>query len=69
MISMTWCPGDSRAVLCRRGRPIALSIDHKPNLETATGHRHGRAGPTGCILVSSGEKGKNGDMVTYPLVI
>ena len=26
--------GDSRAVLCRRGRPIALSIDHKPNLET-----------------------------------
>lgn len=28
--------GDSRAVLCRKGRPIALSIDHKPNLETET---------------------------------
>jgi len=28
--------GDSRAVLCRRGRAIALSIDHKPNLETET---------------------------------
>lgn len=23
--------GDSRAVLCRRGRPVALSHDHKPN--------------------------------------
>ena len=28
--------GDSRAVLCRRGRPVGLSIDHKPNLETET---------------------------------
>ncbi|CAK9027895.1 Protein phosphatase 2C homolog 2 (PP2C-2) [Durusdinium trenchii] len=26
--------GDSRAVLCRGGRPVALSIDHKPNLDS-----------------------------------
>ena len=25
--------GDSRSVLCRNGRPIALSFDHKPNLK------------------------------------
>eukprot|EP00438_Fugacium_kawagutii_P005244 Skav235427 [mRNA] locus=scaffold473:50948:52006:- [translate_table: standard] len=36
--------GDSRAVLCRRGRPIALSIDHKPNLETALGQQRGSGG-------------------------
>jgi len=26
--------GDSRAVLCRKGRAVALSVDHKPNLDT-----------------------------------
>lgn len=49
--------GDSRAVLCRRGRPIALSIDHKPNLETETRRIEAAGGTVQTV--------KRGNFTTY----
>ncbi|KAJ9553242.1 hypothetical protein OSB04_017287 [Centaurea solstitialis] len=36
--------GDSRAVLCRNGRPIPLSVDHKPDREDERARIEGRGG-------------------------
>ncbi len=34
---MAWHAGDSRAVLCRGGKAVRLTEDHKPNLQPERG--------------------------------